>query len=87
MLLITACPASWWAVECFLFKAFRCFIARSPWSQQELPDSDLDPIGRAPGTIGPIAPLSDDPFEAHGARVAEHCVAVIAFDVIRQLDA
>ena len=45
---------------------------------------DLDPVGRAPGAIGPIAALGDDAFETHDACATENCIAIGAVDVIRE---
>ena len=52
-----------------------------------VPVLDLDPIGRAPGSIRPVAALGDDPLRAHCASVLEHSLAIGPIDMLGQPNA
>src|SRR6185295_9730683 len=46
---------------------------------------DFDPVAAATRTIGPVATLGDDAFQAELARLAQECLARLV-DVIAELD-
>jgi hypothetical protein len=48
---------------------------------------DLDPIATASGAVAAVAPLGDDPFEPHHARLTEHDRAIDVLDMLAQSDA